>query len=887
MEDYESRPQARSFWALGLLIGILLLAFGLRLYRIEAQSLWNDEGTSVALAARDLAAITRGAANDIHPPLYYYLLHFWMALFGKSELAVRSLSALLGTLVVLLVFALGCLLAAPVHHDATSHRRDYSCRTGLLAALFAALSPFQVYYSQEVRMYILTAFLGAASVYAFLRLLSGWQNARGGDYRRSYMAMLYASATILLLYSHYFAATVIVVENLAFLWWLVAGREVQHRFQQDQGPGLRPRSPLLRPAFLAGLLLRWVALQAIVAAAYIPWLLLAREQLRVWPAVSQPLGLTSLLLDLLRVFSLGLSVPAGPSPVLLGFSVLLLLGMLRRRPPNLTPYALCMMYLLVPIGIMYVLSLQRPMYNPKFLLLCSVPFCLFLAQGALYAWPRPTDPAHPATPQRARSAVTENAGRSTGNAGRGTAGGGGTGVGTLNQEGRLGRSRLSLWLGRALVLAAAVFVVAPSVCSLRAYYFNPRYARDDYRGIAQYIQAVEGQGDAVLINAPGQIDTFTYYYRGELPLYPLPRQRPLDEAQTEANLQQMVQGRKRVFAVLWATDESDPGRFVEGWLDQHTYKALDSWYGNVRLVVYAVPEESPLGRIEHPLRVDLGGTVRLLGYDLPSAAVGETLEVMPGDILQLTCIWQAIAPISERYKVFTHVLDAYGHLVGQRDAEPGGGAKITTIWKEGEQVVDNYGLPILPGTPPGDYVIEIGMYGLSDGRRLPITKDGQAVGDSIVLQSVRVLPALAPPPLSVLGMRRQLSVRFENVTLLGYDLAKLGQEHEPDAPVHPGDILHLTLFWQAQEAPGEDLAVLLRLQDAGGRIWLERRAQPTEGLYPTTQWRMNEIIRDQHNLFLPPDLPAGRSYRIFLSVERLSSGVQVGAAITLSSLAIQ
>jgi hypothetical protein len=437
------------------------------------------------------------------------------------------------------------------------------------------------------------------------------------------------------------------------------------------------------------------------------------------------------------------------------------------------------------------------------------------------------------------------------------------------------------------VLAAAVFVVAPSVCSLRAYYFNPRYARDDYRGIAQYIQAVEGQGDAVLINAPGQIETFTYYYRGELPLYPLPRQRPLDEAQTEANLQQMVQGRKRVFAVLWATDESDPGRFVEGWLDQHTYKALDSWYGNVRLVVYAVPEESPLGRIEHPLRVDLGGTVRLLGYDLPSAAVGETLEVMPGDILQLTCIWQAIAPISERYKVFTHVLDAYGHLVGQRDAEPGGGAKITTIWKQGEQVVDNYGLPILPGTPPGDYVIEIGMYGLSDGRRLPITKDGQAVGDSIVLQSVRVLPALAPPPLSVLGMRRQLSVRFENVTLLGCDLAKLGQEHEPDAPVHPGDILHLTLFWQAQEAPGEDLAVLLRLQDAGGRIWLERRAQPTEGLYPTTQWRMNEIIRDQHNLFLPPDLPAGRSYRIFLSVERLSSGVQVGAAITLSSLAIQ
>jgi hypothetical protein len=81
--------------------------------------------------------------------------------------------------------------------------------------------------------------------------------------------------------------------------------------------------------------------------------------------------------------------------------------------------------------------------------------------------------------------------------------------------------------------------------------------------------------------------------------------------------------------------------------------------------------------------------------------------------------------------------------------------------------------------------------------------------------------------------------------------------------------------------------MLLRLQDAGGRIWLERRTQPTEGLYPTTHWRRDEVIRDQHNLFLPPDLPAGRSYRILLSVERASSGSQLGSAVTLSSLAIQ
>ena len=62
-------------WEWMALLGIMLLALALRLYRLDAQSLWNDEGTSVALAQRDLATITRNAADDIHPPLYYYLLH--------------------------------------------------------------------------------------------------------------------------------------------------------------------------------------------------------------------------------------------------------------------------------------------------------------------------------------------------------------------------------------------------------------------------------------------------------------------------------------------------------------------------------------------------------------------------------------------------------------------------------------------------------------------------------------------------------------------------------------------------------------------------------------------------------------------------------------------
>jgi len=812
----------------GLLICLLLLSLGLRLYRIEAQSLWNDEGTAVALARRDLAAITRAAANDIHPPLYYYLLHYWMAVFGNSELAVRALSAWLGTLVVLLTF----LWARTVAGSFASPHTGNS--VGLAAAFFAALSPFQIYYSQETRMYILTTLLGALSMYAFVHLLSRWQaipagaDTLGSAVERYLPPAAYLLASILLLYSHYFAVTILVAQNVAWLWW----------------PKKR------RLPFALG----WVALQMVLVAAYLPWLLLAQRQLRMWPAISGPLQLTTLLFDVLRIFSLGLSADALPDLVLAGFAMLLILGMLKlcsasghqaqthsSQSSRSTPCVTSLLYLFVPIGAIYTLSLQRPMYNPKFLLLSTPPFHLFLAQGALSVWDK---------------------------------------LGSARKSRGTQTRHYLAWLRLTLTAAAIAFVAISSLHTVHAYYFDPRYARDDYRGIAGYIRAVERQSDAVLINAPGQIETFTYYYSGDLSLYPLPRQRPLDEAQTEADLREMIAGRERVFAVLWATDESDPGRFVEGWLDQNTYKATDSWYGNVRLVVYGVPSQTTEVGIDHRLDINLGNKVRLLGYNLL------TPEMRPGDILQLTLFWQAIAPMNERYKVFTHVVDAHGHLVGQRDAEPGGGAKITTIWEEGEQVADNYGLPILPATPPGDYLIEIGMYSLEDGDRLRVIEGDQTVADHITLQPVRVLPALAPPPLSVLGMREQLSTRFGGVTLLGYDSSKLGHQHEPDAPLHAGDIVHLTLFWQANRQPIEGMEVTLRLKDEKGSIWLERSVQPTEGQYPADKWGVQEIIRDQHNLVLPADLPSGR-YRIDLSVRPLPSGQPTGPLLVLTTLAIK
>jgi hypothetical protein len=275
----------------------------------------------------------------------------------------------------------------------------------------------------------------------------------------------------------------------------------------------------------------------------------------------------------------------------------------------------------------------------------------------------------------------------------------------------------------------------------------------------------------------------------------------------------------------------------------------------------------------------MGDQISLRGYSLSSA------EVVSGEILQLTLFWRAVGPIEERYKVFTHVVDPYGHLVGQRDAEPGGGAKITSLWEAGEVVTDHYGVPILSATPPGQYHIHVGMYGLENGVRLPVAQAGQADSDHVTLQTIRVTRASAPPPIAALGMEEALNARLGEVTLVGYDLSRLGHEHEPLSPVRAGDILHLTLFWTAGTQPSSDVLIALRLEDLEGTPWLERQSMPTEGMYPSSEWRAGEIVRDQHNLHLA-NLPSG-TYHLYLSVRDQHSGADLGVRTLLTSLQIE
>jgi mannosyltransferase len=348
----------RAIWLILLLI--LALAAFLRFYRIGAQSLWNDEGTSAALALRDLATITESAGRDIHPPLYYWLLHFWVNGFGASELALRSLSALLGIALVGLVFLTGESL--------------FGAEVGLLAAFLSAVSPFQVYYSQETRMYMLLTAVAALGTYALVRFLRAEHPPPRSEpaSRLPVWAAIYGVAVVLGLYTHYSFPLLWGVWNLTYLaFWLWSRRGLS-------------------------CLLRWIAIQAAAFVFYLPWLPAGLRQMQQWPAISEAHSLPFFVKDAFQLFLGGHSLALARSDLLIlmaALGVVLLVGLLPiTRRTGLQPVlpwwlrtGLIAAWLAVPILAQWALSLWRPAYRPKFFLAAAPAFALLIAKGALWS----------------------------------------------------------------------------------------------------------------------------------------------------------------------------------------------------------------------------------------------------------------------------------------------------------------------------------------------------------------------------------------------------------------------------------------------------------------------------------------------------------------------
>ena len=139
--------------------------------------------------------------------------------------------------------------------------------------------------------------------------------------------------------------------------------------------------------------------------------------------------------------------------------------------------------------------------------------------------------------------------------------------------------------------------------------------------------------------------------------------------------------------------------------------------------------------IEHQQRARLGERIALLGYSLSEE------EVQPGDRVALTLFWEPLGPIHADYTVFTHLLGPQG-IIAQADSQPCGGAYPTSRWTEGQIVEDRYEWLIPEDAPPGKYPIEVGMYLLDTGERLPVyDSEGERMeGDRALLGALKIIP---------------------------------------------------------------------------------------------------------------------------------------------------
>ncbi len=622
-----------------VILALLLLAFGLRFHLLGAQSFWNDEGNSARLSERTFNLIIEGTASDIHPPLYYLLLHGWRQLAGPTEWGLRAFSAFTG---VLLVTAVGAFARTIQPHG---RNRD---AVVVVAVLLTAVNPALIYYSQETRMYALLGLLAVLSAWA----LWNWQLAAGRA--RLAWAVAYVLLAVAGLYTHYFFPAVLLAQNLVVLGWLVMGGRAQ---------GWQTA--------VRRLLLPWVGMMLAVLLLYTPWL----------PIFSQQFGaddlpergtLGAFMLTAVSWMTFGSTIAAET----VRWAVVIVVGLLVVGAWGgwrwVWGTAVC---LIVPLLLMYVAGTVQPAYL-KFLLV-AVPFFLVLLATAVTSPPKKLPPA-------------------------------------------------------ILLILLTAALMPGTFSSLRNLYTNPAYARADYRGIAARILADNHPGAGIILNAPNQWEVFTYYYPEATAVYPLPqgRSRPKPEA-IDATLSAIASEHNRLYVVFWGEAQRDPERLIERWLDAHAFKARDEWVGDVRFVVYAVPPE-PATEMDTAVAIPFGEAITLQGYTL-----NET-ELQPGDILQVTLFWQTAVPLAQRYKVFLHLIGPDGQLVAQRDSEPGGGLNLTTIWRPGETALDNHGLLLPAGLPPGNYTLLLGLYDVADPTaRLPVTAP-TGITDALVLAQIEV-----------------------------------------------------------------------------------------------------------------------------------------------------
>jgi uncharacterized membrane protein len=485
--DVRRTARERSMTAYVLaVVAITALALGLRAWPLAA-TYCLDEVTSVVIATLDWTKFVHlVSAREANMSLYYLLLKGWTTV-GVTEAFVRSLSILFALATIPMIAALGATM--------------FDRRVGLIGALFLAVNPLHIAYSQVARSYSLLVFLVTLSTFLFIRALRD-------PTRRRWAA--YTVASICAIYSHFFGVFVLLAQWASLRWtgWTVP-RKTRTVVISAIGLSMVP-------------LVLFVLTQDIGQVSWVPR-----------PTVSS-------------IPHLFVALVGGGTPRALVYLALCLAALVVR------PSRFLAASVVVPVGLVFVISLAKPLWQDYYFLICLPPLLLLAAVGLTRI---PTAPA---------------------------------------------------------VIAAAVLVTAPTLYhDLR----GVEYHGEDWRGAIADVLAGARAGDAILFYHPYTRQAFEFYRarwgfpeRGDilLPAHWDPATAAADVHDPDASLFRQVSSYARVwfFNAYSDTAQRRPvADRLQSWLTaQYPFRQSQHFHGPITVTVYGTDMlSSPTTTARYPV----------------------------------------------------------------------------------------------------------------------------------------------------------------------------------------------------------------------------------------------------------------------------------------------
>jgi mannosyltransferase len=387
-----------------LALAITLLGGSLRVLLLDHRGMWLDETFSVWLANHGVVDMLQWIARiDQHPPLYYLLLHYWMAINGDTPYYDRLLSVLFGAATIPIIYLIGKRISGVV--------------VGLAAALLLALSPFNIYYAQETRMYTLLMFNAAAAIYALVRLLTDPRSVRPiGSQFREYLHAWRSSGPVELDTKGDFSYKNKIRKQTGWRAWIFRHRWLPiHAIETDLAwiafivfsaatllthntavlfplainifvPGLMLFESIKKsgspPAFHAPSFWNWVKAQIGIFLLWSPWIAAFIKQANrvdqeFWLPKPSWESVTQTLRNLMNASLPGLSIEV---PMMWGLCLVLCLGLVYYRK-KLSIFLFLAAMFAVPFLGELIVSIHRPILLDRTLIWITIPLFLVLGAG--------------------------------------------------------------------------------------------------------------------------------------------------------------------------------------------------------------------------------------------------------------------------------------------------------------------------------------------------------------------------------------------------------------------------------------------------------------------------------------------------------------------------